>query len=118
RSWTWRRRTAPRRSWRARTRTNGASPTWTSSGPALQAGPGNRAPGTRAMVGFAAMPAFVTLTLNPALDLSTTTERLQPTHKLRCTDAQRFAGGGGINVARVLHRLGADVQAWALAGGL
>jgi 6-phosphofructokinase 2 len=70
------------------------------------------------MVGFAAMPAFITLTLNPALDLSTTTERLQPTHKLRCTDAQRFAGGGGINVARVLHRLGAGVQAWALAGGL
>jgi 6-phosphofructokinase 2 len=70
------------------------------------------------MVGFAAMPAFITLTLNPALDLSTATERLQPTHKLRCGTALRFAGGGGINVARVLHRLGADVQAWALAGGV
>ena len=64
------------------------------------------------------MPAFITLTLNPALDLSTATERLQPTHKLRCGTALRFAGGGGINVARVLHRLGADVQAWALAGGV
>lgn len=63
------------------------------------------------------MPALITLTPNPALDLSTTTERLQPTHKLRCGPVQRFAGGGGINVARVLHRLGADVQAWALAGG-
>ena len=71
-----------------------------------------------AVVGFAAMPAFITLTLNPALDLSTTTERLQPTHKLRCSTALRFPGGGGINVARVLHRLGADVQAWALAGGV
>ncbi|MCI5069609.1 1-phosphofructokinase family hexose kinase [Acidovorax sp.] len=64
------------------------------------------------------MPAFITLTLNPALDLSTATERLQPTHKLRCGTALRFAGGGGINVARVLHRLGADVQAWGLAGGV
>lgn len=63
------------------------------------------------------MPAIITLTLNPALDLATTTDRVAPTHKLRCSPAQRFAGGGGINVARVLHRLGSDVQAWALAGG-
>ena len=63
------------------------------------------------------MPALITLTLNPALDLATTTERVAPTHKLRCGPVQRFAGGGGINVARVLHRLGADVCAWALAGG-
>ena len=63
------------------------------------------------------MPALITLTLNPALDLATTTDHVAPTHKLRCGPAQRFAGGGGINVARVLHRLGADVCAWALAGG-
>lgn len=63
------------------------------------------------------MAALATLTLNPALDLSTRTERVAPVHKLRCSPALRFAGGGGINVARVLHRLGADVQAWALAGG-
>lgn len=63
------------------------------------------------------MPALLTLTPNPALDLATTTERVAPTHKLRCGPVRRFAGGGGINVARVLHRLGADVQAWALAGG-
>lgn len=63
------------------------------------------------------MPALITLTLNPALDLATTTDRVAPTHKLRCGPVQRFAGGGGINVARVLHRLGSDVQAWALAGG-
>ena len=63
------------------------------------------------------MPALITLTLNPALDLATTTDHIAPTHKLRCGPVQRFAGGGGINVARVLHRLGADVCAWALAGG-
>ena len=64
------------------------------------------------------MPALIiTLTLNPALDLATTTDHVAPTHKLRCGPVRRFAGGGGINVARVLHRLGADVSAWALAGG-
>jgi len=63
------------------------------------------------------MPALITLTLNPALDLATTTDHVAPTHKLRCGPVQRFAGGGGINVARVLHRLGADVLAWALTGG-
>lgn len=63
------------------------------------------------------MPALVTLTLNPALDLATTADHVAPTHKLRCGPVQRFAGGGGINVARVLHRLGADVLAWALVGG-
>ena len=63
------------------------------------------------------MPALRTLTPNPALDLATNTERVAPTHKLRCGPVRRFAGAGGINVARVLHRLGADVQAWALAGG-
>ena len=63
------------------------------------------------------MPALITLTLNPALDLATTTDHVAPTHKLRCGPVQRFAGGGGINVARVLHRLGAGVSAWALAGG-
>ena len=64
------------------------------------------------------MPALIiTLTLNPALDLATTADHVAPTHKLRCGPVRRFAGGGGINVARVLHRLGADVCAWALAGG-
>ncbi|MFN7153339.1 MAG: 1-phosphofructokinase family hexose kinase [Acidovorax sp.] len=63
------------------------------------------------------MSALITLTLNPALDLATTTDHIAPTHKLRCGPVQRFAGGGGINVARVLHRLGADVAAWALTGG-
>ena len=54
------------------------------------------------------MPALITLTLNPALDLATTTDHVAPTHKLRCGPVQRFAGGGGINVARVLHRAAAQ----------
>ena len=63
------------------------------------------------------MHTFLTLTPNPALDIATATERVQPTHKLRCGPVQRYPGGGGINVARVLHRLGASVQAHYLAGG-
>ncbi|MFZ5488151.1 MAG: 1-phosphofructokinase family hexose kinase [Pseudomonadota bacterium] len=63
------------------------------------------------------MPAILTLTPNPALDLSTTAERVLPTHKLRCGPVTRYAGGGGVNVARLLHRMGADVAAWTLTGG-
>ncbi|NMM79117.1 1-phosphofructokinase family hexose kinase, partial [Acidovorax sp. SRB_24] len=64
------------------------------------------------------MPTFLTLTPNPALDLSTDTAQVVPTHKLRCGAVQRYPGGGGVNVARMLHRLGSGVQAWMLAGGV
>ena len=63
------------------------------------------------------MPHIVTLTFNPALDVSTTTPRVEPAHKLRCSAPVVHPGGGGINVARVLHRLGADVRATFTAGG-
>lgn len=64
-----------------------------------------------------AMTSFLTLTPNPALDIATSIEHVLPTHKLRCGTVQRYPGGGGINVARVLHRLGAAVEARALVGG-
>lgn len=64
------------------------------------------------------MSAIRTLTPNPALDLSARTAKVEPTHKLRCSDLQRHAGGGGINVARMLRRLGVDVRAHYLAGGV
>ena len=64
------------------------------------------------------MPHLITLTPNPALDLATTTAQVVPTHKLRCGPVQRFAGGGGINVARVLHRLGQQAQTDELTGAL
>ena len=63
------------------------------------------------------MPRFVTVTLNPALDLGCALPRLVPTHKLRVPGYQYDPGGGGLNVARVLHRLGADVRALVLLGG-
>lgn len=63
------------------------------------------------------MPRFVTFTPNPALDLSTSVDRLVGSHKLRCETPQVHPGGGGINVARVLHRLGGEVLALYPAGG-
>src|SRR5689334_23369540 len=59
----------------------------------------------------------VTLTLNPAVDLATDVERIEPSHKLRCAAPRRDAGGGGINVARAIRRLGEDPVAIYLAGG-
>jgi 6-phosphofructokinase 2 len=63
------------------------------------------------------MASIVTLTPNPALDLSTTIDRVVPTVKLRCTAQRRDPGGGGINVARVIKRFGGDVEAIFTAGG-
>jgi 6-phosphofructokinase 2 len=45
-------------------------------------------------------------------------DQLVDAHKLRCDAPQVHPGGGGINVARVLHRLGAQVQAFYPAGGV
>lgn len=64
------------------------------------------------------MPCITTLTLNPAIDGAAGVGHVQHTVKLR-THGQRFdPGGGGINVARVIARLGGDVQAIYLAGGI
>lgn len=64
------------------------------------------------------MAAILTVTVNPALDVSTSTQTVHDTHKLRCSAAQFHPGGGGINVARVLHRLGSDCLALYAAGGV
>lgn len=61
--------------------------------------------------------AIVTLTLNPALDVSTATPRIAPAHKLRCAPPRFDPGGGGINVARVIQRLGGRSLAVYPAGG-
>lgn len=63
------------------------------------------------------MPRIATLTLNPAMDLSTATDRVEPTRKLRCKQPHYDPGGGGINVARVLAALGGDAVAVYPAGG-
>jgi 6-phosphofructokinase 2 len=60
---------------------------------------------------------LVTLTMNPALDITTNTERVIPTDKLRCGLPRYDPGGGGINVARIAHVLGASATALFPAGG-
>ena len=64
------------------------------------------------------MSAIVTLTMNPALDIATTTDIIEPVHKLRCSEPRYDPGGGGINVARAAHLLGGDAVAVFPVGGL
>jgi 6-phosphofructokinase 2 len=64
------------------------------------------------------MTDILTITLNPALDVLTTIDKVSDTHKMRCGPTLKHPGGGGVNVARVLHRLGANCVALYLAGGV
>ena len=64
------------------------------------------------------MTDILTLTLNPALDVLTSIDQVSDTHKMRCGPTLKHPGGGGVNVARVLHRLGASCVAAYLAGGV
>ena len=63
------------------------------------------------------MDSIVTLTMNPALDITTDAEAVRPTDKIRCTGVRYDPGGGGVNVALVAHNLGASVTAVFPAGG-
>ncbi|MGF1511896.1 MAG: 1-phosphofructokinase family hexose kinase [Myxococcota bacterium] len=64
------------------------------------------------------MVDVVTVTLNPAVDRSAVVERVFAEHKLRCSDPALEPGGGGINVARALVRLGTTSLAlWTSGGG-
>jgi 6-phosphofructokinase 2 len=60
---------------------------------------------------------IVTLTMNPALDVSTSTPKVEREHKLRCGSTRLDPGGGGINVARVVQRLGGHADAIIPLGG-
>jgi 6-phosphofructokinase 2 len=61
--------------------------------------------------------SVLTVTVNPALDVSVTVEYLVPEHKLLAIDHRRDPGGGGINVSRALRQLGVGSQAWIAVGG-
>lgn len=60
---------------------------------------------------------IVTLTMNPALDVTTDADVVRPTDKVRCTGVRYDPGGGGVNVAQVAHNLGGSVTAVFPAGG-
>ena len=60
---------------------------------------------------------IVTVTLNPALDLTYTVDALVPHATHRVQRVAERAGGKGLNVAGVLHALGEPVLATGLLGG-
>jgi tagatose 6-phosphate kinase len=60
---------------------------------------------------------IVTVTLNPALDLTYSVDALVPHGVHRVAAAAERAGGKGVNVARVLHAIGEPVLATGLLGG-
>jgi len=59
----------------------------------------------------------LTLTPNSSIDIWTTTAQVRSGIKLRCTQPRYDPGGGGINVSRVMRRLGAETFALFTAGG-
>jgi len=59
----------------------------------------------------------LTVTVNPAVDLYTEVDRLEPQAKLRCREPHYDPGGGGINVARTIARLGGECCSFAVVGG-
>ena len=63
------------------------------------------------------MRKIATLTMNPTIDAAYAVEQVRHTHKMRCGEEHYEAGGGGINVARVLDRLGTQVTCHYLSGG-
>ncbi len=63
------------------------------------------------------MKKIITLTVNPAIDKSTTVSGIKSNSKLRCATPVYEAGGGGINVSRVLSILGVDSLCIYMAGG-
>lgn len=63
------------------------------------------------------MKPILTLTVNPAIDLSSSVENVFPEHKLRCGATRHDPGGGGINVARAIRKLGGESVALYCAGG-
>ena len=64
------------------------------------------------------MKPIVTLTLNPTIDIACATKEVVPQNKLRTHGDRLDPGGGGVNVSRVLHELGAPTRAVVLSGGV
>lgn len=63
------------------------------------------------------MSKIITITFSPAIDKSTSVVALIPDKKLNCAIPIYEPGGGGINVARAIKKLGGEATAVYLAGG-
>jgi 6-phosphofructokinase 2 len=64
------------------------------------------------------MKSILSLTMNPAVDMSCSVDYVFAEHKLRCGPGNYEPGGGGINVSRAIRKLGGESMAIYLAGGL
>lgn len=60
---------------------------------------------------------IVTLTFSPCIDKTTSVPDLIPEKKLRCSQPIFDPGGGGINVARAIKKLGGEAMAIYPSGG-
>ena len=63
------------------------------------------------------MTPILTITLNPALDVSTSVPEVVPETKLRCAAPLTEPGGGGVNVARAIAHQGGRASALVALGG-
>lgn len=70
----------------------------------------------RPTAGQRAPADILTVTLNPVIDISSEAESVHPLHKIRTFEQRQDPGGGGINVARVITKLGGAVEAAYLSG--
>jgi 6-phosphofructokinase 2 len=64
------------------------------------------------------MKRIVTITLNPAIDKSSSVAHVVAEHKLYCTTPRFEPGGGGVNVSRAIKKLGGNSQLFYPLGGL
>lgn len=63
------------------------------------------------------MTQILTITVNPALDLSTEAPAVVPDRKLRCSAPRVQPGGGGVNVSRAIANLGGQSRPLIAYGG-
>lgn len=63
------------------------------------------------------MRRVLTITLNPAIDITTAVPELLPGRKLRCETPRIDPGGGGINASRVIKELGGASTALVAVAG-
>jgi len=63
------------------------------------------------------MSNIVTVTFSPCIDKTTSVKKLLPDKKLQCAAPKLEPGGGGINVARAIKKLGGNATAIFPSGG-
>ena len=63
------------------------------------------------------MDKILTVTLNPAIDVRYTVENMRVGEVNRTSHVEKNAGGKGINVSRIIKKLGGDILATGIIGG-